>query len=68
MAKKCKKIIDYGINCFINRQLIYNYPESIFTDAGVCSIEHADFDGVERLAAVLGGEICSTFCPLSSCR
>jgi len=61
MANKCQKIIDHGINVFINRQLIYNYPESLFTDAGVVSIEHADFDGVERLAAVLGGEICSTF-------
>jgi T-complex protein 1 subunit beta len=61
MATKCQKIIDHGINVFINRQLIYNYPESLFTDAGVVSIEHADFDGVERLAAVVGGEICSTF-------
>ena len=25
------------------------------------SIEHADFDGIERLGAVLGGEIVSTF-------
>jgi len=25
------------------------------------SIEHADFDGIERLALVLGGEIASTF-------
>ena len=25
------------------------------------SIEHADFDGIERLAAVTGGEITSTF-------
>lgn len=25
------------------------------------AIEHADFEGVERLAAVLGAEICSTF-------
>ena len=24
-------------------------------------IEHADFDGIERLAAVLGAEILSTF-------
>ena len=24
-------------------------------------IEHADFDGIERLAAVTGGEIYSTF-------
>lgn len=61
MRNKCKKIIDHGINCFINRQLIYNFPESIFTEAGVVSIEHADFDGIERLAAVTGGEIASTF-------
>lgn len=25
------------------------------------SIEHADFEGIERLAAVTGGEITSTF-------
>jgi len=25
------------------------------------AIEHADFDGIERLGAVTGGEICSTF-------
>lgn len=61
MRVKCTKIIDHGINCFINRQLIYNFPEQIFTDAGVVSIEHADFDGIERLAAVTGGEIASTF-------
>lgn len=61
MRDKCKKIIDHGINCFINRQLIYNFPEEIFADAGVMSIEHADFDGIERLALVLGGEIASTF-------
>ena len=61
MRTKCKKIIDHGINCFVNRQLIYNFPEQIFTDAGVVSIEHADFDGIERLAAVTGGEIASTF-------
>jgi len=61
MRAKCKKIIDHGINVFINRQLIYNFPEQIFTDAGVMSIEHADFEGVERLAAVLGAEITSTF-------
>ena len=43
------------------RQLIYNYPEQLFADAGVMAIEHADFDGIERLALVLGGEIVSTF-------
>lgn len=61
MADKVKKIVSHGINCFVNRQLIYNYPEQLFADAGVMAIEHADFDGVERLAAVTGGEIVSTF-------
>lgn len=37
-----------------NRQLIYNYPEQLFADAGVMAIEHADFEGIERLALVLG--------------
>merc|ERR1711998_44879 len=61
MIGKCKKIVDHGINVFINRQLIYNLPEQTFTEAGVLSIEHADFDGIERLALVLDAEICSTF-------
>jgi T-complex protein 1 subunit beta len=33
----------------------------MFTQAGVMAIEHADFEGVERLALVLGAEITSTF-------
>jgi T-complex protein 1 subunit beta len=41
--------------------LIYNYPEQLLADAGVMVIEHADFDGMERLSAVLGAEIVSTF-------
>merc|ERR1711988_607644 len=61
MKTKCMKIVDHGINVFINRQLIYNYPEQLFSESGVLSIEHADFDGIERLALVLGSEICSTF-------
>jgi len=61
MFAKCQKIVDHGINCFINRQLIYNIPEQFFADRGIMAIEHADFDGIERLAAVLGGEIVSTF-------
>ena len=36
------------------RQLIYNYPEQLFADKGVMAIEHADFEGVERLALVTG--------------
>lgn len=61
MKDKVNLILDHGINCFINRQLIYNYPEQLFADAGVMAIEHADFEGVERLALVTGGEIVSTF-------
>lgn len=38
----------------VSRQLIYNYPEQMFSDAGVMAIEHADFEGVERLALVTG--------------
>ncbi|XP_006815002.1 T-complex protein 1 subunit beta [Saccoglossus kowalevskii] len=61
MKNKVDKIIKHGANVFINRQLIYNYPEQLFADAGVMAIEHADFEGVERLALVTGGEIVSTF-------
>ena len=39
------------------RQLIYNYPEQLFADNGVMAIEHADFEGVERLALVTGDSI-----------
>eukprot|EP00164_Ancoracysta_twista_P000559 GFYU01000743.1.p1 GENE.GFYU01000743.1~~GFYU01000743.1.p1 ORF type:complete len:534 (-),score=199.36 GFYU01000743.1:260-1861(-) len=61
MTNKCQKILNHNINVFINRQLIYNHAEQIFTSNGVTSIEHADFDGIERLASVLGGDIVSTF-------
>lgn len=74
MLNKCEKILSHGINCFINRQLIYNLPEQVwksnlsfltpcqfFADHGVMAIEHADFEGVERLALVTGSEIVSTF-------
>jgi len=61
MKAKVDKIIKHNINVFINRQLIYNYPEQLFADAGIMAIEHADFEGIERLALVTGGEIVSTF-------
>uniref|UniRef100_A0A183S8H6 T-complex protein 1 subunit beta n=1 Tax=Schistocephalus solidus TaxID=70667 RepID=A0A183S8H6_SCHSO len=61
MKEKVEKILKHGCNVFINRQLIYNYPEQLFADANVMAIEHADFEGVERLALVTGGEIVSTF-------
>ncbi|CAL2032812.1 hypothetical protein CAEBREN_05455 [Caenorhabditis brenneri] len=61
MKEKVDKILGHNCNVFINRQLIYNYPEQLFADAKVMAIEHADFEGIERLALVLGGEIVSTF-------
>merc|ERR1711953_778696 len=61
MKDKVEMICGHDMNVFINRQLIYNYPEQLFADKGIMAIEHADFDGIERLAAVTGGEITSTF-------
>ena len=57
MRSKVEKICNHGCNVFINRQLIYNLPESIFASKKIMAIEHADFDGVERLAAVTGGDV-----------
>jgi T-complex protein 1 subunit beta len=61
MKTKCDAIAAHGINVFVNRQLIYNYPESLLSEHGILTIEHADFEGVERLSLVTGGEIASTF-------
>jgi T-complex protein 1 subunit beta len=61
MEAKVNKILAHKPNVFINRQLIYNYPEQLMAQKGVMVIEHADFDGVERLSAVLGSDILSTF-------
>lgn len=61
MKAKVEKIVKHGCNVFINRQLIYNYPDQLFKESGVMAIEHSDFDGSERLAAVLGADIVSTF-------
>ena len=61
MKRKVDAIATHGINVFVNRQLIYNYPESLLAEKGILTIEHADFEGVERLSLVTGGEIASTF-------
>eukprot|EP00735_Rhodelphis_limneticus_P005756 TRINITY_DN1775_c0_g1::TRINITY_DN1775_c0_g1_i1::g.25081::m.25081 TRINITY_DN1775_c0_g1::TRINITY_DN1775_c0_g1_i1::g.25081 ORF type:complete len:545 (-),score=79.37,sp/Q54ES9/TCPB_DICDI/67.49/0.0,Cpn60_TCP1/PF00118.19/2e-140 TRINITY_DN1775_c0_g1_i1:52-1626(-) len=61
MMEKCQRIVDHGCNCFVNRQLIYNLPEQVFAEKGIMGIEHADFDGIERLALVTGADIVSTF-------
>ena len=54
MKEKVDAIKAHGINCFVNRQLIYDWPEQLFADSGIMAIEHADFDGIERLALVTG--------------
>jgi len=61
MAEKVAKILAHGCNTFVNRQLIYDYPQQLLADAGCVGVEHADFDGVERLALVTGADIVSTF-------
>ena len=61
MRNKIDKIMAYEPIVFINRQLIYNYPEQLLADKGVMVIEHADFEGIERIAAATGAEIMSTF-------
>jgi len=61
MKSKVDRILAHRPDVFINRQLVYNYPEQLLADAGVIVIEHADFDGVERLSAILGSDIMSTF-------
>ncbi|KAF7683074.1 T-complex protein 1 subunit beta [Astathelohania contejeani] len=61
MKEKVNQICKVGIDCFINRQLIYDFPSQLFEKNGVIPIEHADFDGVERLSNVLGGRIMSSF-------
>lgn len=61
MKEKVEKIMTFKPDVFINRQLVYNYPEQLFADKGVMVIEHADFEGMERIAAAVGAEILSTF-------
>ncbi|CAK94757.1 unnamed protein product (macronuclear) [Paramecium tetraurelia] len=61
MKHKVDKILKFQPTVFVNRQLIYNYPEQLLADSGITVIEHADFEGMERVAAATGAEILSTF-------
>lgn len=61
MKEKVERIAKYEPTVFINRQLIYDYPEQLLVEKGIMVIEHADFEGIERLSAALGAEILSTF-------
>ncbi len=51
----------HDIRVFIKRTLIYEYPGQLLAGRNVRAIEHADFDGIERLALVTGGERVSSF-------
>ncbi|KAK3909146.1 T-complex protein 1 subunit beta [Frankliniella fusca] len=55
MKDKVAKILKHNANVFINRQLIYNYPEQLFADAGVMIGE----DTLLRFSGVKLGEACS---------
>ena len=46
------------IDYFINRLLIYNYPDSLLSEKGIMVIERANFEGFERLS--LGMTLRST--------
>jgi T-complex protein 1 subunit beta len=60
MQAEVAHIASHGVNILVNRQLVYNYPEQLLAEAGIMVIERADFEGVERLSLVAGGEIVST--------
>jgi len=38
MKEKVEKIISYAPNVFINRQLIYDYPEQLMVEKGIMVI------------------------------
>merc|ERR1712217_749598 len=50
MKSKVERIVKHGCNVFINRQLIYNYPEQLFKESKVMAIEHSDFDDIIKNA------------------
>lgn len=61
MNEKIESITKQKFDLFINRQIIYDYPMQLLKNKGLAVIEHADFDGVERLNKVLGGDLLSAF-------
>jgi T-complex protein 1 subunit beta len=61
MRVKVEAIAAHGINVSVNRELIYDCPESLLGGRGILTIEDADFEGVEPLSLVIGGEIRRTF-------
>lgn len=61
MKNKVDFITQIPFDLFINRQIIYDYPLQLLKNKNLTIIEHADFEGVERLNKVLGGNLLSNF-------
>nr|XP_027200352.1 T-complex protein 1 subunit beta-like [Dermatophagoides pteronyssinus] len=61
MLAKIEAIAASGCNVFVNRQLVYDYPQQLLSQRKIACLQHADFDGMEALASALGAEIASTF-------
>lgn len=61
MCSKIDSICSISFDVFVNRQIIYDYPQQLLKNKGIAVIEHADFEGVERLNKVLGGNLLSSF-------
>lgn len=61
MKFEVESIPSHGIKVFVNHQIIYKYPESLLGDKCIMVLEGTDFEDVERLPLIIGGEITSTF-------
>lgn len=61
MRQKINGICALDFDVIVNRQIIYDYPMQLLLSKGKHVIENADFDNVEKLNKVLGGQIVSHF-------
>ena len=64
MKEKVEMICKHDINVFINRQLIYNYPEQLFADKGKFFLNFLipifSMDGFSRILEKKGGGLLCT--------
>lgn len=67
MKEKVDKILAHGCTCFINRQLIYNYPEQLFADAGTAFWRHVGPDSNAVLSSMPARARCETSASSSYC-
>lgn len=61
MKNKIELLTSVEHDLLVNRQLVYDYPMQLLKNKGVKVIENANFDGVERLNKVVGGNLLSYF-------